>query len=225
MSKIYNPYSDDWKDVKKSAKEQQDKWRSMEPVNKKFISDEIKKSEEKDNAEEQAEYDKIYKKIADISTGGGADLSGYLMKSEAEQTYAKKTDIPSSVDAYTKSESDEKYQLKGDYLTKSDLDGYAKTEDIPAKVDAYTKAESDEKYQLKGEYLTESDLDGYAKSEDIPDVSGFVTEDDVEQKVSAAIAEVVADADEDFNTLKEIADYIASDKTKAAQIETSISNL
>ena len=37
-----------------------------------------------------------------------------------------------------------------------------------------------------------------------------------------AIAEVVANADEDFDTLKEIADYIASDKTNAANINNKL---
>ena len=47
----------------------------------------------------------------------------------------------------------------------------------------------------------------------------------VKNTVSEAIAEVVAKAPEDFDTLKEIADYIASDKTKAAEIEADLSTL
>ena len=41
--------------------------------------------------------------------------------------------------------------------------------------------------------------------------------------VTQKIAEVIADAPETFDTLKEIADYIASDKTGAAQMNTAIS--
>lgn len=47
----------------------------------------------------------------------------------------------------------------------------------------------------------------------------------VEELILMEIAKVVANAPEDLDTLKEVADYIASDKTKASQIETAISNL
>ena len=50
-------------------------------------------------------------------------------------------------DSYTKAQSDEKYQLKGNYLTQhQDISGKANVGD------SYTKAQSDEKYQLKGNY-------------------------------------------------------------------------
>ena len=39
------------------------------------------------------------------------------------------------------------------------------------------------------------------------------------------VAKIVADADEDYDTLKEIADYIKSDKTGAAQMQTDISTI
>ena len=45
------------------------------------------------------------------------------------------------------------------------------------------------------------------------------------QAAAKAVAAVVANAPEDLNTLKEVADYIAADKTKASEIETAISNL
>lgn len=48
-------------------------------------------------------------------------------------------------------------------------------------------------------------------------------EGSVKKQVVDAIAEVVAEAPEDFNTLKEIADYIASDKTGAAELSNRVS--
>lgn len=45
-----------------------------------------------------------------------------------------------------------------------------------------------------------------------------------EQTVSEGIAKIVSSAPEAFNTLKEIADYIASDKTNAANINNTLSN-
>lgn len=47
----------------------------------------------------------------------------------------------------------------------------------------------------------------------------------VDTKVADAIAEVVADAPEDFDTLKEIADYIKNDQTGAAELANRISAL
>ena len=47
----------------------------------------------------------------------------------------------------------------------------------------------------------------------------------VRKTVADAIARVVAGAPEDLDTLKEIADYIASDKTGAAQMAAAISRL
>lgn len=47
----------------------------------------------------------------------------------------------------------------------------------------------------------------------------------VSAKVAAGIAEVVAGAPEDFDTLKEVADWIASDTTGAAKMQADISSL
>lgn len=49
-------------------------------------------------------------------------------------------------------------------------------------------------------------------------------EGSVKKAVADGIAEVIASAPEDFDTLKEIADYIDSDKIGAAQMNTAISN-
>lgn len=48
-------------------------------------------------------------------------------------------------------------------------------------------------------------------------------EGSVDKKVADAIAGVVASAPEDLDTLKEIADYIASDKTGAAELNNAVS--
>lgn len=47
----------------------------------------------------------------------------------------------------------------------------------------------------------------------------------VEKKVATAIAGVVANAPEDFDTLKEVADWIANDKSGAAKMQADISTL
>lgn len=61
-----------------------------------------------------------------------------------------------TVDAYTKAESDAKYQPKGDYVTNASLTttlgDYALKTEIPT--DFYTKAQSDDKYQTKADAST-----------------------------------------------------------------------
>lgn len=50
----------------------------------------------------------------------------------------------------------------------------------------------------------------------------YASKEELHQEVAEGIAKVVADAPEDLDTLKEVADYIASDKTKASEIEVAI---
>lgn len=47
----------------------------------------------------------------------------------------------------------------------------------------------------------------------------------IESIINSSIAKIVADAPEDLDTLKEVADYIASDKTNAANIVIAIDSL
>ena len=61
---------------------------------------------------------------------------------------------------------------------------------------------------------------------DIEKLNGDATiEGSVAKQVTDEIAKVVASAPEDFDTLKEIADYIANDQTGAAQLSNRISTL
>lgn len=185
-------YLDTWDDVKEYSKKKHDaaeKEKDQHNVTKSFVNEQIGDYKEYDEAKEQAEYNKIYQKIDDISAGGGADLTPYLKKTEAAETYATKSEIPS-------------------------VSGYATTEYVNQEI-----------ARVEEEIPEMPDLNDYAKKSDIPDVSSFVTEETVDEKVATEIAKIVADAPEDFDTLKEVADYIASDKTKAAEIETAISNL
>lgn len=279
MSLTPNPsYLDDWKDLKEythQKHEEAEKEKDQRDVTKDYVGEQISDYEVKDEAKEQAEYDKIYQKIADISAGGGVDLSPYLKIEDASANFATKDDIP-DVSGFITEDDLTDYAKKEDipsvegFVKEEDLEPYAKKTDIPDvsnfatiselneglaakadKGDSYTKEESDAKYltehqslddyakksdipevptkvsELENDvpFLVENDLNDYAKKTDIPDVSAFVTEETVDEKVDTAIAKVVADAPEDFDTLKEVADYIASDKTKAAEIEIAISNL
>ena len=162
-------------------------------MTKDFVNSEIATAEQKDNQEEQAEYAKIYQKIADISAGGGVDLSPYLKIEDASANFATKSEIPS-------------------------VEGYATTEYVNSEIQRV-----EEEIPSVENLATKNELEAVAAQ--IPDVSDFVTEQTVDEKIATEIAKVVADAPEDFDTLKEVADYIASDKTRAAEIETAISNL
>lgn len=100
-----------------------------------------------------------------------AELNKYLKIVDAELLYqpigdyALKSDIPDVSDFvtteelvealddyYTKEESDARFQLKGDYATKDELDLKVDKDDV------YTKTESDNKYQPKGNYALKSEL-------------------------------------------------------------------
>lgn len=54
------------------------------------------------------------------------------------------------------------------------------------------------------------------------DISNLATKQDVTDAAAEAVAKVVSDAPEAFDTLKEVADYIASDNTRAAEIQTKL---
>lgn len=54
------------------------------------------------------------------------------------------------------------------------------------------------------------------------DISNLATKQDVTDAAAEAVAKVVADAPEDLDTLKEVAEYIASDNTRAAEIQAKL---
>ena len=85
-----------------------------------------------------------------------------------------------------------------------DLTPFAKTEDMNAVVEALNAKDA----ELEAAIPTAA-----AQEAAIPTAA------------AQAVAQVVANAPEDLDTLKEVADYIASDKTKAAEIETKLSGL
>ena len=126
----------------------------------------------------------VDQKVADAITGGQVDLSGYLTKTEAEDTYLTPTGLDQVLydqsgdegttfgstvadvnnlkdgikNVYTKTESDSKYQPKGNYLTEhQDISGKANVGD------SYTKTESDAKYLTEHQSLAD-----YAKKSEIP---------------------------------------------------------
>lgn len=64
---------------------------------------------------------------------------------------------------------------------------------------------------------------GKADSQNVYAKDEVYTKEETDTKVAEEIAKVISDAPEDFDTLKEIADYIESDKTNAAKMVSDIS--
>ena len=115
----------------------------------------------------------------------GMVLTADLLNHMEEGITAANSDLS---DYYTKPQSDEKFQPKGDYLTEVP-EGYAKTEDIPAKPE-------DIGAQPAGNYLTEVPSD-YATKEFVTnkiaeaelggeevDLSGYAQKSELPTKVS-----------------------------------------
>ena len=87
------------------------------------------------------------------------------------------------------------------------------------------KADVDAALELKAD---KTELEPLAKSADVTAeiaaaVEPLATKEEMTNAAAEAVAKVVAEAPEDFDTLKEVADYIASDKTKATEIENKLS--
>ena len=87
------------------------------------------------------------------------------------------------------------------------------------------KADVDAALELKAD---KTELEPLAKSADVTAeiaaaVEPLATKEELTNAAAEAVAKVVAEAPEDFDTLKEVADYIAADKTKATEIENKLS--
>ena len=135
----------------------------------------------------------------------------------------------------TKNETqDEVLESKAD---KTDLDALeAKLDDYVTKEELQT-LETALNEEAQRATSVESELQGKdaelqanidALAADVTDeianaIEPLATKEELETAAANAVAQVVANAPEDFDTLKEVADYIASDKTKASEIETKLS--
>ena len=229
--------------------------------------------------EELSEVETALNQEAQRATSVEGELQGKDTELQANiDTLSDKVDaivIPDVSGFATKTEVQEGYQPKGDYLTEhQDLSDYAKTADVQSALDLKADKTEVEAVDAKVEaidltpYATKADVqtvDDKVEAIVIPDVSGFAVKSEVSNEIDAvsdalsqfetqveaaldlkadvsalvdlatksevesaaanAVAQIVANAPEDFDTLKEVADYIASDKTKAAEIENKLAEL
>lgn len=152
---------------------------------------------------EQSKWEFLGNKHVDV------DLTDYYTKEEVDAL------IP-QVDSYTKVESDNKYAVKADVYTKSEVDDL-----IVPRVDAYTKQESDSKYatietvnnkvdKVVGKQLSTEDYTTEEK-EKLAELSNY-DDTNITQKLNEKVDKITGKG---LST----EDYTASEKTKLGTIE------
>lgn len=152
---------------------------------------------------EQSKWEFLGNKHVDV------DLTDYYTKEEVDAL------IP-QVDSYTKVESDNKYAVKADVYTKSEVDDL-----IVPRVDAYTKQESDSKYatietvnnkvdKVVGKQLSTEDYTTEEK-EKLAELSNY-DDTNITQKLNEKVDKITGKG---LST----EDYTTSEKTKLGTIE------
>ena len=112
-------------------------------------------------------------------------------------------------------------QLSGGTIV---IEGYAKVEDVKAQVaSAKTEAIEAASAYTDGEIAKLSEV--YASKSAFETLIGEDTEKSARSIAAEEVAKVVASAPEAYDTLKEIADYIANDITSAATLANTVSDL
>ena len=172
-------YLDDWNDLKEYTKKKAaavEKEKDNRDVTKDYVGEQIDGYAQEDAAREAADISALYKKIEDISAGGGVDLTPYLKKDDAAQIYATKSEIPSVDDYVTQEQMTEALEDKATI---------AQVAAVDQKVDAIVIPDT-------SNFATKADVSALA--EQIPSVDGFVTEEQMTAALEdkATIAQVAA---------------------------------
>ena len=165
-------------------------------------------------------------KYCDTSYAYGEPIGFESVRSMIEDEIAsnKETDAQQSEDIATEGEerqaADEQFEDRISALEEA----AGSSSEMEEKVNELEQKTSD----------LEAALDEKAEASDVEEVQAAIdtlngegegsVKKTAEDAAVAEVAKVVAEAPEDFDTLKEVADYIAADKTKAAEIETKLSD-
>lgn len=119
------------------------------------------------------------------------DVSGFVTKTDADNTYAKKTDTPSVATSSTAGivkPDNETITVDGEGTIKAELDDYAKTAEVESKLEPYAKTADVEK-ELE-DYVTDTELETtLADYSDTNTVNGLISSaiDTVKQENQGAI--------------------------------------
>lgn len=155
-------------------------------------------------------------KVEKSNTNGNIKVDGTEVKVYDDSAIASR--VKNVEDNYVEKTTLENYYTKGDTETKisemiADINGGESAGEVLAQLNAFkTKVSEDNAVQ---DAAVKKNTDAIA-------VLNGDGEGSVSKQVSDAIAAVVADAPEALDTLKEIADYIAGDKTNAAELLNKI---
>ena len=141
------------------------------------------------------------------------------LNAEIERATAKENEVTEALNVEAQRATAAESELEGK-VTAEQARAEAKEAELVAKDEA-----QDAEIALKAD---KTELEPLAKSADVTAeiaaaVEPLATKEELTNAAAEAVAKVVAEAPEDFDTLKEVADYIASDKTKATEIENKLS--
>lgn len=145
----------------------------------------------------------------------GKPFDTYAIKSEVETALSGKVDNSVLDNYYTKGQTETKISEMI-----SDINGGESAGEVLSQLNSY-KTLNDERAKAVEDKNVEQDTAIKANTDAIAVLNG-TGEGSVSKQVSDAIAGVVAEAPEAFDTLKEIADYIAGDKTNAAELVNKV---
>lgn len=140
----------------------------------------------------------------------GKPFDTYAIKSEVETALSGKVDNSVLDNYYTKGETETKIS---EMITEVNTNVGESAAGVLSQLNAH-KTDADEKFGLVNTAIK-------ANTDAIAVLNG-TGEGSVSKQVSDAIAGIVAEAPEAFDTLKEIADYIAGDKTNAAELVNKV---
>lgn len=145
----------------------------------------------------------------------GKPFDTYAIKSEVETALSGKVDNSVLDGYYTKGQTETKISEMI-----SDINGGESAGEVLSQLNSY-KTLNDERVKAVEDKNVEQDTAIKANADAIAILTG-TGEGSVVKQVSDAIAGIVAEAPEAFDTLKEIADYIAGDKTNAAKLVNKV---
>lgn len=137
----------------------------------------------------------------------------YAIKSEVETALSGKVDNSVLDSYYTKGETETKIS---EMISEVNTNVGESAAGVLSQLNAH-KTDAEQKFEAINTKQAEQDAAIKANADAIEVLNG-TGEGSVTKQVAEAIAEVVAEAPEAFDTLKEIADYIAGDKTNAAEL-------